>query len=206
MDFLYDQETLSLWLIQYGSLVLFGLLTLGIIALPIPEETLMILAGILIRNGKLLLVPTFLATLLGSICGISVSYLLGRTAGHYLVVRFGKWLGITPKRLEKTEKWFHQFGRWTLLIGYFIPGIRHLTGFSAGLMELRYKVFALFAYLGALLWVSLFLSVGYFCGHYCLSVYDRLELSIETILYGILALVVLVIILYILSVKRGGRS
>ena len=81
MEYLPNTETLIHLLDQYGIIILFVLLALGIIALPVPEETLLVLTGILISNEKLALAPAFFAVLLGSICGITVSYLLGRTAG-----------------------------------------------------------------------------------------------------------------------------
>ena len=52
-------------------------------------------------------------------------------------------------------------GKWALIIGYFIPGVRHLTGYVAGGLRLPWRYFALFAYSGALLWVSLFIGAGY---------------------------------------------
>jgi membrane protein DedA with SNARE-associated domain len=53
------------------------------------------------------------------------------------------------------------------VIGYFIPGVRHFTGFSSGMATLPFHHFALFAYSGALLWVTSFLTIGYFFGHKC---------------------------------------
>ena len=81
MDYLATSETFTLWLGLYGNWALFILLALGIIALPVPEESLMILAGLLIYNGKLNAVPTFFASFGGSVCGITVSYLLGIALG-----------------------------------------------------------------------------------------------------------------------------
>ena len=174
MELLSENSTLSLWLLHYGSFALFGLLAVGIIAVPVPEETLMVLAGVLMSQGNLSVVATPLAAFLGSVCGISVSYWLGRTAGHNFLHRYGKWVGLTEKRLKKAHNWFERFGTWTLLIGYFIPGLRHFTGFSAGSTDLELNRFALFAYSGALLWVSTFLSVGYFFGDYWVAFFARL--------------------------------
>ena len=124
-------------------------LALGIIALPVPEETLMVLSGFLMSQGTLRIAPTILAATLGSICGITVSYLVGKTAGYYFLHKHGSWLGLTEDRLDKAHEWFTKFGKWALLIGYFIPGVRHFTGLSAGTTRLDYSLFATFAYLGA---------------------------------------------------------
>jgi len=206
MDFLPDLPTLSMWLVQYGSFLLFVLLTLGIIAFPIPEETLMVVAGILMRHQKLPIPGTVLAAFAGSICGISMSYLIGRTVGGYVVTKYGKFVGINEARLKKAHLWFERFGKWTLFVGYFIPGVRHFTGLSAGTTKLHYKQFALFAYSGALVWVSIFLSLGYFFGHCGLALYEKLELTFDELMYGLLILLCLVasaIVIYLYFKKKS---
>lgn len=151
-------------LLKWGPIAIFVLLGMGIILLPIPEETLLLTSGFLIAKGKLLAAETFIAATLGSMCGITVSYSLGRTLGHYLITRFGHWFKLTPQKINKVEYWFARFGSWTLWIGYYIPGLRHLIGYVAGTLELPYRRFALFAYCGAFMWVSTFMTVGYLIG------------------------------------------
>lgn len=166
MDFLPDQETMTYWMTHYGSFALFLLLALGVVALPVPDETLMVLAGILIKNGELPFFSTVLASFLGSMFGITLSYVLGRTAGSQLLHRYGGKIGLSEEKLSIAHEWFAHYGKWTLTFGYFIPGIRHLTGFAAGSSELAYSQFALFAYFGAAIWATVFLSIGYFVGNY----------------------------------------
>lgn len=201
MEFIHNNETLTFWLLEYGSVVLFILLALGIIALPVPEETLLVLAGTLLANQKLQLIPTLLATYGGSITGITVSYIVGRTAGTFFIHRWGSWLGITEERVEYAHSWFEKYGKWTLFIGYFIPGLRHFTGVSAGVTHLHYKHFALFAYAGALFWVSTFLSVGYFFGSYWISFFENLEITFDWVFILIL-LVALGLIIYLIREKQ----
>lgn len=152
-------------LLHHGPILIFGLLALGIIFFPIPEETLLLTSGFLIAKGKLLPETTCLAAYCGSICGITTSYTVGRTLGHFLMIRFGHWLGLTDEKIKRVEYYFARFGSWTLCVGYFIPGVRHLTGYVAGTLELSYRRFALFAYCGAVMWVSTFLLIGYLLGH-----------------------------------------
>lgn len=166
MDFLPDQEMMTYWMTHYGAFALFLLLALGVVALPVPDETLMVLSGILIKNGELPFLSTVLASFLGSMFGITLSYLIGRTAGSGLLHRYGGKVGLSEKKLAIAHEWFGHYGKWTLTFGYFIPGIRHLTGFAAGASELAYHQFALFAYLGAAIWATVFLSIGYFVGNY----------------------------------------
>lgn len=202
MEVLSDNSTLQVWLLNYGSIVLFLLLIFGILALPIPEETLMVIAGILMQHGDLKIPQTILAALLGSVCGITSSYLLGRTAGIFLVHRYGKWVGIKQAQIDKAHAWFEHFGKWSLFFGYFVPGVRHFTGFFAGMSYLHFKEFALFAYLGALVWVTTFLSIGYFFGNYWFSLFEKIEIRID----DILTVVVFAGVVYFIYLIRKQRS
>ncbi len=202
MEVSAEVDLFSTWLLQYGSFVLFFLLSLGILALPVPEETLMVMSGVLMSKGKLNIPLTIFFCYAGAIAGITTSYLLGRTAGHFLITKYGRWVGITPARLEVAHQWFSRLGKWLLMVGYFIPGVRHLTGFSAGTTRMEYPTFALFAYTGAILWVSLFLALGYFLGGYCLNFYNELE-EIDIVSIAIIILAILVTIFFI---RRRSRK
>ncbi len=149
---------------QYGYFGIFSLLLLGVLGLPVPDETLLAFAGFLVSRQQLHPVPTLLAAFLGSICGITISYGIGRTLGFYLIHRYGSALHITQDRIDRVHDWFGRVGTWGLLIGYFIPGVRHLTAMAAGTSGLRPVAFAAFAYSGACIWVLTFVSVGYFVG------------------------------------------
>jgi membrane protein DedA with SNARE-associated domain len=152
------------WLMQYGYASLFGLLLLGIVGLPVPDETLLVFSGYLISRGHFHPTLTFVAALLGSMCGISLSYWIGRTLGHGAVLRYGKYVRLTPQRMNLVHSWFSKTGEWLLTFGYFIPGVRHFTALVAGTSGLEFSRFARFAYAGALIWVVFFLMLGYIVG------------------------------------------
>lgn len=152
------------WISQYGYPAIFFLLMLGIVGLPVPDETLLTFTGYLIFSRHLKLAPAFIAVLAGAICGITLSYLLGRTFGLALIHRFGKYIHLTEERLAKAHRFFERAGHWSLTFGYFIPGVRHLTAYAAGVSYLEPHIFALFAYMGAFFWASTFLALGYFLG------------------------------------------
>src|SRR5215468_8842564 len=152
------------WITHHGYAGIFSLLVFGIVGLPVPDEWLLSFSGYLIFKHTLLFLPTFGAAFLGSASGITVSYTLGRIFDTYVLVKYGRFFHLTPQRLDRVHKWFVRRGRWTLLIGYFIPGVRHLTGYVAGASELSFSSFALFAYTGAFCWAMVFVTLGYFLG------------------------------------------
>jgi membrane protein DedA with SNARE-associated domain len=154
-------ETILDWVSHYGYLMIFFLLALGIVGIPIPDETLLTFVGYLSFRGDLHIVPSVLAATLGSLCGITLSYVLGRTGGISLINRYGHFFRMREDRINRIRDWFDRVGKWTLLIGYFIPGVRHLTAFTAGTYGIRYPVFALVAYTGGFIWTCSFIFVGY---------------------------------------------
>jgi membrane protein DedA with SNARE-associated domain len=158
-----EQHILA-WIAQYGYAAIVGLLMLGIVGLPVPDETLLTFTGYLVFRGTFRLPLAFAAAFAGSACGITLSYSLGRIFGLKLIHRYGRYVRIREDHVEKAHAWFHKAGHWSLTFGYFIPGVRHLTAYAAGMSALEAPQFALFAYLGACLWVSTFLSLGYFLG------------------------------------------
>jgi membrane protein DedA with SNARE-associated domain len=109
-------------------------------------------------------VPALLAAYLGSICGITLNYLVGRFVGLPLLHKYGNYLLLTGERINQAHRWFARYGKVALSTGYFFPGVRHLTAFSAGASRLEYRYFAPYAYVGACVWVVTFMALGYFLG------------------------------------------
>ena len=176
------------WITQYGYLAIFVFLIFGIVGLPIPDETLLTFTGYLIYRRELSMPLAFAAAVAGSASGMTISYALGRSFGLALLHRFGKHVHLTPERLARAHAWFERIGHWALTVGYFIPGVRHLTAYAAGMTEVAPHQFALFAYSGTVLWVTAFLSLGYFLGER----WKVVELHVERYLVGLsIALAVL---------------
>ena len=152
------------WLTLYGPIALFFLLVLGVVGLPIPDESLLVFSGVLISQGKLHRETTLLAAIAGSLSGITISYFLGRTLGLGVVHRFGKYLHVDDQKLDRMQLWLKGRGHWALFIGYYIAGVRHVTALLAGASKLDFRTFALYAWSGGIIWVTLFLTIGYYVG------------------------------------------
>jgi membrane protein DedA with SNARE-associated domain len=155
-----DRHALE-WLARFGTPALFFAQLLGIFGLPIPDELLLTVAGVLVRKSQLPAVPTIVAAIGGCASGITISYVLGRTVGLTTMQRV---MHVRPAALQTAQAWFRRFGRWLLAFGYFIPGVRHVTALAAGSTPLEYRTFAAFAYPGAILWSGTFVGLGYFAG------------------------------------------
>src|SRR3954447_15564851 len=95
------EQSMALWIGQYGYSAIFFLLVGGIVGVPVPDQLVLVISGYLVLTHSLSLVPTLLAAVLGSVIGISLSYALGRGSGSYLSrIRFA------AARLEKAQRWF----------------------------------------------------------------------------------------------------
>ena len=136
----------------------------GVVGVPIPDETLLVFTGYLISRGALNPVGAFATAVCGSWCGISVSYVIGRTLGLGVVHKFGRYLRVDDRRLQQVHAWFDRRGHWALFFGYYIAGVRHFTAIVAGASGLGYGTFIAYAWAGGLIWVASFLTLGYYIG------------------------------------------
>jgi membrane protein DedA with SNARE-associated domain len=170
------EQAVVQWITQYGYLGIFFLLIFGIVGLPIPDEWLLVISGYLAFKNILGLIPTLAIAAIGSAGGLTVSYILGRTSGDFLVRRYGRWFSIDDHKVARTQHWFQNLGRWILVVGPFIPGVRNLMGYVAGAAKLRLQVFMRFAYLGALISSTTFVTFGYYVGRHVDWSYSRLPL------------------------------
>jgi membrane protein DedA with SNARE-associated domain len=157
-------EHLDQFLAHYGYLALFGLLMLGIVGPLIPDETILVLAGIAAHQGRFEVKLAIAVAFAGSLCGITLSYMLGRTGAIYVLERFALYRRHVSPHLPQAREWFGRFGKWTLPIGYFVAGVRHFTALVAGMTGLPFRTFAIYAWPGGFVWVAVFVLLGYVLG------------------------------------------
>jgi membrane protein DedA with SNARE-associated domain len=131
-----------------------------------------------------------------------LSFTIGRTLGFGVVHRFGKYLHITEERLDRVHQWFERIGHWALFAGYFIAGLRHFTALVAGASRLKFSSFAAYAWSGGLLWVTTFLTLGYYLG----EKWKDISVIVERyLLYFSLALGVAIVIYVLVRWKQKKR-
>lgn len=149
---------------QYGYGAIYLLLAIGIVGLPIPDEIMMVTIGYFSSLHILNYPLSMLFGFLGTVTGMTVSYWIGRRFGKPLLLRFGKYLFLTPKKLEKVETLFERNARWTIIFGYYIPGIRHLTCYVSGISGINFRKYFIISSIGAFIWCFIFVTIGYVVG------------------------------------------
>lgn len=199
-------EMILQWVTHYGYAAIFSLLVLGIVGLPVPDEWLLTFAGYLVYSKKLSFFPALGSACLGSMCGITVSYIIGRSLGLFLLHRYGWIFHITPERMNRVHSWFDRYGTWTLLVGYYIPGVRHVTAIVAGTSELSLLHFSVFAYAGAVIWSATFIGLGYFFGDQYAQVLEQVNRHTKIVSWALGLLIVIYLIWHFRHYrKRGGK-
>lgn len=198
-------ETILHWITVHGYGIIFVLLALGIFGLPIPDEWLLAYLGHLLFKGKLAPAPTIAAAFCGSISAMTINYLLGRSFGLYLVHKFGRHLHITEARITTAHNWFDHAGKWGLMVGYFLPGIRHLTAFVAGTAKMRFVDFSLFAYAGGLVWCVSFITLGFTLEEHWKSGTERVH-NVMTVASALVAALVALYLVVTWLRKKGQKQ
>jgi membrane protein DedA with SNARE-associated domain len=187
----------------YGGI--FTLLVFGIVGIPVPDEFLLTFVGFLVFRGQLKFAPALGAAFAGSACGITVSFLLGRTAGSWVLHHYGRWLHADEARIQRVHNWFERFGGWSLTFGYFVAGVRHLTALAAGMAEYEPPKFAAYAYMGALLWTTTFIGLGIYLGERWHEA-SRLYRHLPRIALLVLLAAVVVYVFWRWSRQRPGEN
>ena len=167
---------------------------------PFPSEVAMIPAGYLAHQGQMSLVLAWCAGTAGSLAGAVFNYYLCYFFGRELVLKYGKYVGITKVKMRKFEAFFKRHGEISTFNCRLIPGIRQYISLPAGLAKMNLFKFSLYTTLGAGIWVAILLAVGWYLG----KNYDKSAFS--HIVVALLAAVGLLTALYIVYVKRLSKK
>ncbi|MED0938798.1 DedA family protein [Bacillus mobilis] len=177
---------------QYGYYVVLVGLLLEYIALPFPGEPTLAYAGFLSHKGDLSLPILILLSFIGTSAGMTFQYFLGNKLGIPFIQKYGKYVFLTQKKINLTKMWFDKYGYFLIFIAFFIPGVRHFTGYFAGIINLPFRRFAMTIYSGALFWVSFFLMGGYWLGENLDEIFQILGQHIWEILFGMIIITLII--------------
>jgi membrane protein DedA with SNARE-associated domain len=149
---------------HYGYLViLFGVM-LESTGVPLPGETILLAAGVLVQRGHLDLGDTIAFGILGAVLGDQIGYWVGREGGRPFVLRWGRYLFITPARLGRAEAFFARHGGKAVFLARFFSGLRVFGALVAGISRMRWGTFLIYNALGGAVWATAVVLVGYFLG------------------------------------------
>ncbi len=180
---------------------LFVLITLESTLVPIPSELVMPFAGYLAHTGEFSLPVILVINSTAAMLGSGLCYWIGVAGGKPLLVKYGKFIGVRRKDIERTETYFARHGKATILISRFLPVVRHIISVPAGIARMPLAPFFLQTFIGATIWGTVLILIGYELGNWA-SIAEKLK-HVD-LLIGVLIVAVLltVAIRFVLRRRR----
>jgi membrane protein DedA with SNARE-associated domain len=186
--------------VGYGAV--FVLSFISAMGLPVGAELALIFGGVLASSAgaeanhvsQLSLALVIVLAILGEVLGSLAGYAIGRYGGRPLVDKFGKYLLLTHKDLDRADAWFARRGEPVVLFGRFIPLLRSFVSFAAGLGEMALGKFSVFTVIGCAVWCTALCSIGYSLG----SSYNHVlkAFSYAGYVLGVLAVIAVAVVFW----------
>jgi len=142
----------------------FLLITLESTLVPIPSELVMPFAGFMASQGEFSLPVILIINSVAALLGSGLCYWIGVVGGKPFLVKYGKYFLVRQHDIEKTEAFFARHGKKTILIGRFLPVIRHVISVPAGIARMPLRAFFLQTFLGSTIWGGVLILLGYVVG------------------------------------------
>lgn len=181
---------------SWGYAGIFVMMFLESSFFPFPSEVAMIPAGYLAHKGEMSLALAFISGTFGSLLGAIFNYYICYFFGREIILKYGKFVGITHEKMDKFEAFFNKHGEISTFNSRLIPGIRQYISLPAGLAKMNIFRFCLFTTLGAGIWCAVLLGVGHFLG----SNPDKQTLLAITT--ALLAVVTIISAVYIMKQRK----
>lgn len=153
-------------LLDLGYPGIVALMAMESSVLPVPSELVMPPAGYWIAKGEMNVWIVLACGVLGSIVGALANYWVAHLLGRAFVRRFGRYVLLSERSLERSERFFASHGPISTLVGRLVPVIRHLISIPAGIARMPLPQFVTFTGLGALAWCTVLTGIGYFLGRH----------------------------------------
>ncbi len=187
-------QTIGSW----GYTGIFLLMFLESSFFPFPSEVVMMPAGYLAFKGEMNFFIAVFMGVFGSLTGALFNYYLSLYLGRKLLIKYGKFVGISEEKLIKFENFFNTHGEIATFTSRLIPGIRQYISLPAGLLKMNIVKFSIYTSLGALIWVSILTGLGYFLG----DNEEVIKSYLHNITFALLSFVFIVAIIYYKTYKN----
>jgi membrane protein DedA with SNARE-associated domain len=133
----------------------------------------MVAAAIYAGAGRLNIVVVGLVAFVAAVLGDNIGYWIGARGGRRVINRFGKYVFLTPERLERAEGFFARRGGRVVVVARFIDGLRQFNGIIAGITAMPWRMFLLYNSIGAFLWVGWWTTIAYLLGNHLVEIIEH---------------------------------
>ena len=189
---------------HWGYLGVGGLLFLEDFGVPVPGELMLIAAAIFAGAGQMNIAVIFLVAVFAAVVGDNIGFAVGHFGGRPLAERYGRYVFLTPHRLDRAEEFFDRHGGKVVTIARFIDGLRQINGLLAGTAGMHWLKFLGYNALGAVLWVGTWCALGFLAGEHTAEIYDTFE-RYKWYVIGALVVVVAIVIAHRVRRSRAER-
>ncbi|MFE7633939.1 DedA family protein [Kitasatospora sp. NPDC057518] len=191
---------------HYGYLAVAVLVLLDNCGVPVPGQTVLVLASVYAGTGHLDLAAVLLIATGAAALGNGLGYLIGRTGGRAFVHRWGRYVLLTPARMERADGFFARHGGKVVAVARFVDGLRQYNGIIAGTTEMPRRRFLAFNLLGAVLWTAVWGTFGYLAGANIGAVYHTALRYQVWFAVGLGVLVAALLLRQVLRYRRRRRA
>lgn len=165
MDFLHSSlELIEFYMLAYGYWAVFFGVMLENAGIPVPGETIPLIAGYFASTGKFHIALVMLIAATGAVIGDNIGFAIGHHYGRGSLLRVGRFFFLTPQRYEHMERYFESHGNKTILVARFITGLRVFPALLAGASKMPWRLFVVYNVAGAILWSVVITTLGYLFG------------------------------------------
>jgi membrane protein DedA with SNARE-associated domain len=190
---------------HWGYLGVGGMLFLEDFGVPVPGEIMLIAAAIFAGAGNMNIAVVVVVAVLAAVIGDNIGFIVGHFGGRPVAERFGRYVFLTPQRLEETELFFNRHGGKVVTVARFIEGLRQLNGLLAGIVGMHWLKFLGYNALGAALWVGTWCTLGYLAGDNIAEIYGAFE-RYKWYVIGAVVFVIAIVIAHRVRRRRAGQA
>jgi membrane protein DedA with SNARE-associated domain len=147
-----------------GYLAIFLLSVLQSCCVPTSSELTLGFAGVLAAEGKLSLPGAIAAGALGEVVGACIAWSIGRSGGRAFIDRFGRYILLSHRDLDRAEAWYYRHDRWGVFASRLVPVVRNFVALPAGVAEVPLVRFGLLTLAGSALWDAAMAVIGFEVG------------------------------------------
>jgi membrane-associated protein len=196
-------EHIRQFLIHWGYWGVAAFLLMENAGVPLPGETVLLLASVLAFKSHELRLPWIIVVgTIACTAGDNIGYLIGSAGVRPLLERWKNFFHVKDEHIHGAEELLHRYGPVAIFFARFIAGARIVAGPLAGVLRMHWKTFALFNFLGALTWVTVIASLGYLFG----SQLDRLLATVKHVELALLILLLIGLAFYLWRRKKRNSS
>jgi membrane protein DedA with SNARE-associated domain len=181
---------------QWGYAGVFLLMTLEGATLPVPSEIILPLTGFLVYKHTLDFWPAVAVASFGGLLGTMIDFSIGYYLGRPAVLRFGRKIRLKEHHLITVERWFAKYGSGAVLLARFVPLLRTLIAFPAGVAKMKIGKFLAYSTVGIVIWDIILIYLGVLAGQNASSIISTLDAILPLIGYGAIVGIILGLLLF----------